>query len=267
MKQSSRSGKKTDNLSSSVHPMMSAYTIAAGVAGVTLLAMVQPSEAEIVYTPANQNIGHNGSYNLDLNHDGITDFVLAERGVPLSFGTYQELDANAQAGNQVNCPSSFCASSFDIAAALSEGTEIGSNNHRHGWMGPNVPMAFEEFRVKSGSFYFGLEWANISNRYLGLKFEIDGETHFGWARLSVTFHGKSGGVRTWEAHLSGYAYETVANQSIMAGQTVEAENAKSSPSGPFSVPRKSLGALALGAQGLALWRREESESEGNSREG
>ncbi len=266
MKQSSRSGNNTYNFSSSIHSLMNAYTVAAGIAGVTLLAMAQPSEAEIVYTPANQNIGHNGRYNLDLNHDGITDFVLAERGVPLAFGTYQELDANAQAGNQINCPSSFCISSFSNAAALSEGAEIGSSNHPHGWMGRNVPMAFEELWAKNGSVYYGLEWANVSNRYLGLKFEIDGETHFGWARLSVTFHGKAGGVRTWEAHLSGYAYETVANQSIMAGQTAEAENAKSSPSDPISVPRKSLGALALGAQGLALWRREESESEGNPRE-
>lgn len=266
MKQSSRSAKKTYNFSSSINPLMGAYTVAAGIAGVTLLAMAQPSEAEIVYTPANQNIGHNGSYKLDLNHDGISDFVLAERGVPLSFGTFQSFAVSAQRGNQVNCPSSFCASSFDIAAALSEGTEIGSNNHRHGWMGRVVPMAFEEFWAKNGSMYYGLEWANVSNRYLGLEFEIDGETHFGWARLSVTFHGKAGGIRTWETHLSGYAYETVADQSILAAQTVEAEDAKSSPISPAFFPAKSLGALALGAQGLALWRREEAEREGESRE-
>lgn len=266
MKHSSRLRKKSSNFSSSVQQLMSSYTIAAGVAGVTMLAMARPSEAEVVYTPANQNIGHSGFYNLDLNHDGITDFVILERGVPQVFGTFQELDAKPEIGNQVNCPESACISSFSNAAALSEGAEIGSNPRPHGWMGQFVPMAFEELFAKNGSLYYGFEWANVNNRYLGLKFKIGGETHYGWARLSVTFHGKTGGLRTWEAHLSGYAYETVANQSIQAGQTTDAKDAKSSPSAPTFAPTKTLGALALGAQGLALWRREEPESKGGARE-
>ena|ERR1022692_2009282 len=47
--------------------------LAAGVAGVSVLALSSPAEAKIVYTPA--HVGFR-DYGLDLNHDGITDFIL-----------------------------------------------------------------------------------------------------------------------------------------------------------------------------------------------
>ena len=61
--------------------------------------------------------------------------------------------------------------------------------------------------------FFGA-WQNVTNRYLGIKFHISGHTHYGWARLSVTM-GKFGPVVT----LTGFAYETIAGQGIIAGQT------------------------------------------------
>jgi hypothetical protein len=47
-------------------------------------------------------------------------------------------------------------------------------------------------------------WAHLKNRYLGLKFQTKGQTHFGWARLStkIGFGGATG-------ILTGYAYETI----------------------------------------------------------
>lgn len=57
-------------------------------------------------------------------------------------------------------------------------------------------------------------WQNVTNHYLGIKFQSSGRTHYGWARLSVTM-GKFGPVVT----LTGYAYETLAGQGITAGQT------------------------------------------------
>jgi hypothetical protein len=52
-----------------------------------------------------------------------------------------------------------------------------------------------------------------------------------------------------------YGYETIANKPVFAGLTgknVPDDEASESNAGP------SLGALALGADGLALWRREEA---------
>jgi hypothetical protein len=77
-------------------------------------------------------------------------------------------------------------------------------------------------------------WKNKQNRYLGLKFLISGEVHYGWARLSETC-----GWLDLEENLTGYAYETIPNQPIKAGQ----EQGTDEP-GPDS-----LGMLARGAAG------------------
>jgi hypothetical protein len=74
--------------------------------------------------------------------------------------------------------------------------------------------------------------------------------------------------------LTGYAYETVPGKSILAGQTQEAEHEQvdDNPGGSFltnpnPVPDNpqpaSLGMLALGFQGVPLWRRKESAIEGD----
>ena len=67
--------RRTADLSDSTHQQLTMYAVAAAAAGVGMLALAQPSEAKIVYTPANAQIGGAvGKLNLDLNHDGITDF-------------------------------------------------------------------------------------------------------------------------------------------------------------------------------------------------
>jgi hypothetical protein len=53
------------------------YALAASAAGVSLLALTPPAEAKIIYTPAHRVIGPHDSYNIDLNHDGTTDFTIA----------------------------------------------------------------------------------------------------------------------------------------------------------------------------------------------
>lgn len=262
MKSSSGPRITPSDLSASTRHRINSYAIAAGAAGVTLLALAQSSEAEIVYTQTNQTIGRNGTLNIDLNHDGIADFTIIERAYNETSETVQELDVSGRTGNKINCPSSFCASSFYTAAALAKGTEIGpilQSHQGHGWIGGG-PMAFEEFRSPGRPYYGSTQWAQgpVTNQYLGLKFLINGEPHFGWARLSVSFH--DGGTKkgTWETHLTGYAYETVTNQSINAGQTTENDKqAAAEPASSQLVPLKGLGALALGAVGIALWRRQD----------
>ena len=100
----------------------------------------------------------------------------------------------------------------------------------------------------------------VTDRYLGLTFLRNGRTHYGWARLTVS--------GAFVAKLTGYAYETIAGKSIIAGQTKGAaddptnEDFGSDASLTNSIPDKpqpaSLGTLALGAQGVPLCRRKVS---------
>ena len=100
-----------------------------------------------------------------------------------------------------------------------------------------------------GSTGSGGLWANKTNRYMGLKFMINGSHHFGWARLTVV-HGT--------ATITGYAYETIPNKPIIAGKTsgFAVSNARAADQvlAPFH-QRASLGVLALGTNGLNIWRR------------
>lgn len=247
--------RKTVKLRQSLHHDLTVYALVAGAAGVSVLALTPASEARIVYTPTSQLIGRQGSYNLDVNNDGIVDYTIVESAGRLGSGTLQQLMVRARNGNQVNCVYPYCLSTFIYAAALFRGTQIGPTQQRHGWLGIEAQMAAEI----DGNFFDS--WNNANNRYLGLRFQINGEIHFGWARFNVRFHGGAPKDRTFEAQLTGYAYETVAGKAIRAGQTVgDAEDISASrqtaqpaastvasysgsPRAPDSVP---LGELALG---------------------
>jgi hypothetical protein len=253
MKRSSQPRRTLSNFSAPVHQRLSAYALAAGATGVSLLALAQPSEAEIVYTPDNQTIGHNSSYKLDLNHDGITDFTISERAFEDGVIPAQSLLVKSPPDNKINCPGQYCLSTWVYAAALGPGSEIDTTQRQHGWLAGRAQMAFQA-TTNQGLFLYG-PWNNVKNGYLGLKFQINGEVHLGWARLNVTYSVKDG---SWEAHLTGYAYETIPGKSIKAGQTTEDDDSAESRK-PASSPAQfaTLGALALGNAGLALWRREE----------
>jgi hypothetical protein len=245
------------SLSASINRRLGAYVAASAAAGVSLLALTPSADAEIVYTPVTATIGHNDSYNLDLNNDGIVDYIIAERGGEENAnGVLNILSARAAVSNQVNCPSTFCISSFVYAAALQKGSQVGGVVRR-GWLDGAVEMALQD-TFRSGGTYHVDGWANVKNRYLGLKFKIDGVYHYGWARLTVEFQKQEDGKpRTWLAHLSGYAYETTPGKPITAGKTQGGVAEDADESLPVSVAdQTSLASLALGANGLAIWRRE-----------
>jgi hypothetical protein len=96
-------------------------------------------------------------------------------------------------------------------------------------------VAVSTYREQSG---FMGPWANggkgVKKHYLGLRFDINGETHFGWARLNVSVQ-----PTNVTATLTGYAYETITNKPIITGKT----------KGPdvITLEPGSLGRLARGA--------------------
>ncbi len=105
--------------------------------------------------------------------------------------------------------------------------------------------------------FSGLWGGSPKNRFLGVRFLINGETHYGWIRLTVTTATRA----IISATITGYAYETVANKPILAGiagtatadtPTAERQDRRNSHGdiGP------SLGMLAAGAEALPVWRRE-----------
>ena len=72
---------------------LSRYVLAAAATGVGILGSSQPAEAEVVYTPANQQIAPNTTINIDLNHDGINDFSLKDTFSTTFFSSFGRLSA------------------------------------------------------------------------------------------------------------------------------------------------------------------------------
>jgi hypothetical protein len=112
------------------------------------------------------------------------------------------------------------------------------------------------FMVNAGAYgsgsWSGGPWADTTNRYMGFRFLINGEVHYGWARMSIR-------VMRDKIRLTGYAYETIPNHQIIEGQTqdLNAENfAPADLLAPVPQPAN-LGMLARGADALAIWRRDE----------
>jgi hypothetical protein len=228
-----------------------AYALAAGAAGVSVLACVPCAEAKVVFTNTWLPIAPNTARtNIDLDGNGVVDFVISNHsGSVCTSGCRSEIIKVLPQGS-----SNRVWGNASYASALSSGVRVGSGGK---FQPGHEVMGKEGFAVsESGSLYRSSgRWKQSTNRYLGVKFNIQGEVHYGWVRMDVTE--SDAGIY---AAVSGYAYETLPNQAILTGQKSDApkhRNDKKLGSASTDVPapaRGRLGALASGAWGLQSWR-------------
>jgi len=217
------------------HPESKFVVIAATVAGLAALAIPGLADAEVVYTPTNQQLPNFGSLRVDLNNDGIADVALSgyiATHMGSGYDTFvgvvsaRGLNGNGVEANGRNVlanPRGKLIGSSDNFAG--NGLLASCTNHD----GPHL----HEHKVA------GL-WKGPQVHYMGVKFSISGETHYGWVRLRDFVCGLE------SPFMVGYAYETVANKPIQTG--------------PPGTDEPTLGALAGGTKGLALWRKQPTES-------
>jgi hypothetical protein len=239
--------RKTANLSGSVHQQLTMYALAAGAAGMSVLALTQPTEAKIVYTPTHHVVGKNGRYKLDLNNDKMADFILVNTYGCNTDYCVDVLSAIPVGGNAVEGARGFL--SIPYASALKRGAPIGPQAQFSGKL-----MASSQ--SSQGSLG---RWLHVTNGYLGLKFTLKGQTHYGWARLTVQASGRA----FIKATLTGYAYETIPNKTILAGHTRGPEEIAEASLTTLTPKAATLGLLATGALGLSIWRREENVLQSN----
>jgi hypothetical protein len=228
------------------------YATSAAAAGVGLLALAQPADAKVIYTPSHIPIPSPGFVHLDLNHDGITDFSFSAfsltskaRHPPAMNGQFGLEVRGARSGNSMIISSKICA------AELRRGDVISSAKHFEG--------GNDFFRMWSFAFStnfptgrFTGPWVNAGG-FLGLKFLINGETHFGWAHVTIT----ANIFANPGAFITGYAFEDEPNTPIAAGVPPGADERSSAQ--PDSAPTPTLqpatlGHLAAGAWAVPLWR-------------
>jgi hypothetical protein len=237
------------SLCDSLHRRLNAYALTASAAGVSLLALELPAGGKIIYTPANVRV-RNG-HGIDLNHDGMKDFVFVTSGTNhggFFLGVRPGQPQNQIWGTQV------WGENVGFASALRGGAAVGSNQALRA---NNEVMYGVSFQTYSSFWGF---WQNVHSRYLGLKFYIHGKAHYGWARLNV---------KEERGTLTGYAYETVPDKAIITGKTRDIDEISGieqsgSAASPAIVEPVSLGRLAQGAHGLGLGSRLQTRPNGHA---
>jgi hypothetical protein len=168
------------------------------------------ANAQIVYTNIQpnvrlscNNIPCNKNYSLDLNNDGVIDFILTTFKEGIGFGGQGYMVGVKVLSLSTN---SILVSSISNAAALTSSDIIQSTSI---WQsGMKYLRVYYSLSGTAGN------WSTINNKYLGLKFNVNGQSYFGWVLLSVSVSSSQATVT-----IKSYAYDTTPNHSILAGAT------------------------------------------------
>ena len=249
---SSSSSYTNDN----INRRLGAYSAAALTAGVGLLALAQPAEASVVVTKTNLQVNSFAPTFIDLNNDGINDVALIDIIANYDHSFYASFAAAPVNGGKIMGGNRGPLGPY--ASALAKGANIGPSAHFSSSQARGEIVLERFLGFASGTTiitYYG-KWVPNTQHYLGVKFLINGQTHYGWIQMSVTTTDEFGGTVT------EYAYETVANKKIGAGATSDASDLDAAtPARPanHSANGPSLGMLALGADALPLWRPEQDQ--------
>lgn len=238
-KRERRSALQSERLGEQFQKRLASYAAAAGAAGVGILALAPPAQAKIVYIPLHEQFGLGL---VSLNVDG-TSIITFEHYISSSIAYLRSF---------------LSASGYGVEAApLRKGTPIGFADHF------SARVGLEERSDFAGTYG---AWVNVNQRYLGFEFKLNGQVHYGWARLTV----RNEDGYSIVAVLNGYAYNTVAGQLILAGQTSAdpaiqvGPEALANRAAPHLLAEEalrpgSLGLLALGSPGLDIWRPRKQE--------
>jgi hypothetical protein len=193
---------------------LSRYTAAA----TAVVGAVTGANAQIVYTDVNPDETHDPVNNgatefglLDLNNDQILDFYVVSKDTTTPTPTAIKYTMVAPYGALGNAVAGDVPSGYNYAFAMTSGTSIDAATS---WIIPASSGALSMALNVDGAFPYPSYWANgVTDKYLGLKFFLGADAHYGWARLDVT---ADGDVFT----IKDYAYNATAGGAILAGQMV-----------------------------------------------
>jgi hypothetical protein len=194
------------------------YALAAGAA---LAGASGAAQAKVVFTPSKAVLVLDGKpLEIDLNNDGVTDFILRDYYFYHFCSAYSTSCGPRQGGARRRArrplgrgyyyyflsvqgarkPNLVLTPGYGRAAALTDGEKIGGEKH---FVRDGIMEYYRQFGSSFGSFN------NVTSRYLGVRFVIKGEVHYGW----IGFRS----VKNFTAKLYGWAYETEPNTPIYAG--------------------------------------------------
>lgn len=173
---------------------------------------VADASGQIVYTDIDPDEGGAGvTYLLDMDNNLNTDFVIRHfnSATYYSLGNYNVLAMGPAVDSMSNLLSNSILGAvngnYEYPFAMNAGDAISAGNTN--W----VNTDFQTLNSSSCD-NFSSNWCGVTDKYLGLRFKIAGNTHYGWARLDVPLNSGN-----WT--IKDYAYNSVAGSPIDAGET------------------------------------------------
>lgn len=182
------------------------------------------ADAQIVYTDVTPDVTLSvindslNSYDVDFDNAGTPDMAIATYGYLYNYGgtdyqlnyVYSFVAPNATAA-LVAAMETAGTSSFPATTSLASGTAIGSSAT---WLDTTAAGGTFYFTSAYGFTQTLLGTANTgTDTYIGARFLIGANTHYGWVRINVAADASS-------VVIKDYAYNATANGPINAGQTV-----------------------------------------------
>jgi len=159
------------------------------------IAGVANASGQIVYTDVDPDFigGLGDTYAIDFDGDGTIDLNV----VQTNNVNYEYVVATPAAGNNVLATSN---GGYYYASNLSYGADISSG------------LTFRSFgSFCAGVGYLGSQFCGSVDGYLGVAFDVSGNTHYGWVRVDI---GDSSNFV-----IKDFAYESTAGDPITAGET------------------------------------------------
>lgn len=190
--------------------------------GVTAVAGLN---AQVMHTDVNPDYvvspGGNTQYAVDFNNDAAYDVAFVAGGWSGSTGTWQGYNyVSSGAVVQIAFGSTMNASNAWMGASsgpspLSAGTRIGSSGaffaDQKNVVGTQY-VSWPNSTQYNTSYDLGNFSAGATDQYIGVRFVISGDVHYGWIRVDVGSDGKS-------LTFKDYAYEQTPDTPIEAGST------------------------------------------------
>ncbi len=141
---------------------------------------------------------------LDLDGNGDNDFFV---DCSTEFTWFRESGENDWYGQFVESGGDL----FSFPVPTSYGTDIEDPPAEdHVWVEDRTHVTLANWNYGAHG-----QWIGVQNGYLGVRFDTDGNTHYGWVRMSVS--GATGAGAT----IHDWAWNTTPGQGLWAGQVPE----------------------------------------------
>ena len=203
-----------------MNPKLKKYLALAG----SVTTVVSNADAQVVYTDVNPDYlltGNLNTYDLDLNNDGVSEFSLMSIDTLINYvsSSYTYIyNVRGAAINNSSNSNSWVESSFNVSnmqqgALISSAAQFG-NYTSSGSIGSALGATFDYSILQNGApFYTSNSFFGNFNPneqgILGLRFSLNNNLHYGWARVEYLPDGS--------LSIKDYAYDATPNTPIIAG--------------------------------------------------